>query len=85
MNMAFPPLTWQTYDITFRSPRFNSAGQKTANGRITVLHNGVVVHWNVALERKTGAGRPEGPDPLPTKLQNHGNPVQFRNIWILPQ
>ncbi|MDG2385384.1 MAG: DUF1080 domain-containing protein [Pirellulaceae bacterium] len=82
-NMAFPPLNWQTYDITFQAPQFDGNGQKIANGRITVLHNGVAVHSQFELERKTGAGRKEGPKPFPIKLQDHGNPVQFRNIWIV--
>lgn len=82
-NMAFPPLTWQTYDITFRAPRYDRSGEKICNARITVLHNGVPVHERVNLERKTGAGRTEGPIPLPIKFQDHGNPVQFRNIWIV--
>ena len=84
-NMAFPPLTWQTYDITFQAPRYNRAGEKICDARITVLHNGVPVHSRRDLERKTGAGKPEGPIPLPIKLQDHGNPVQFRNIWIVDQ
>ena len=82
-NMAFPPLSWQTYDITFWSPRFDIAGQKVQDARLTVLHNGVVVHDQIRVERKTGAGRPETPELLPIKLQDHGNPVQFRNIWLV--
>ena len=83
LNMCLPPLQWQTYDITFRSPRFDADGKKSANARITVRHNGVLVHDDVELTNKTGAGRKEGPAPLPTKLQNHGNPVRFQNIWIV--
>ena len=48
-----------------------------------MLHNGVVVHDHVRVERKTGAGRPETSELLPIKLQDHGNPVQFRNIWLM--
>lgn len=83
VNMAFPPLSWQTYDITFHSPRFDSCGRKTHNARLTVLHNGVVVHQDIEIQAKTGAGQPEAPHLLPTKLQDHGNPVQFKNIWLL--
>jgi hypothetical protein len=82
-NMAFPPLSWQTYDIRFRAPRFSASGDKLQNARLSVLHNGVVVHNDVSVERKTGAGQAEGPEPLPIKLQDHGNPVQFRNIWLV--
>ena len=82
LNMCLPPLTWQTYDITFRAARFDEEGQKTENARITVKHNGVAVHNNVEIVNKTGAGAKEGPKLLPIKLQNHSNPVVFRNIWI---
>ena len=85
LNMCLPPLQWQTYDITFRSPTFDAAGKKTANARITVRHNGVLVQDNVELTNKTGAGRPEGAKPLRTKIQNHGNPIRFRNIWLVKQ
>ena len=83
VNMAFPPLTWQTYDIDFKAARFDCEGNKTCNARITVCHNGVVIHNDVELTGKTGAGKAEGPTILPTKLQDHGNPVVFRNIWII--
>jgi hypothetical protein len=82
LNMSFPPMSWQTYDITFRSPRFDACGQKVANARLTLLHNGVAVHRDVEIESKTGAGQPEGPELLPIKLQDHGNPIYFRNIWL---
>jgi hypothetical protein len=83
LNMCFPPLAWQTYDIDFTATRFDAAGKKTQNARITVRHNGVVVQNNVEITAKTGAGAPEGPNPRPIKLQDHGNPVHFRNIWIV--
>ncbi len=83
VNMCFPPLRWQTYDIDFTAPRFDESGKKVQNARITVLHNGVPVHDDYEVVAKTGAGKPEGPNLLPTKLQNHGNPVVFRNLWIV--
>jgi hypothetical protein len=83
LNMAFPPLSWQTYDITFHSPRFDSCGRKYADARLTLLHNGMAVHRDVAVKTKTGAGAPEGPELLPIKLQDHGNPVLYRNIWLV--
>ncbi len=82
-NQARPPGEWQTYDITFRAPRWDG-DKKTANARISVVHNGVKVHDNVEVPRKTGAGKPEGPEPGPLFLQNHGNKVFFRNIWLVP-
>lgn len=83
VNMCLPPLQWQTYDITFCSPRFDSTGSKIQNARLTVCHNGVAVHNCFNVERKTGAGRPESPDPYPIRLQNHSDPVRYRNIWIV--
>ena len=84
VNMCLPPLQWQTYDIEFRSPRFLADGEtKACDGRITVIHNGVAIHNNRIIPNKTGAGKKEGAKPLPTKLQDHGNPVVFRNIWLI--
>ena len=83
LNMCYPPLSWQTYDITFRSPRFDHSGKKTHDACISVMHNGVYVHYNRAIPNKTGAGKKESQKLLPTKLQNHSNPVRFRNIWIV--
>lgn len=72
---------WQTYDIVFRSARFEGE-TKTENARITVYHNGVLIHDDFSIPNKTGAGHKEGPEPGLIKLQGHDNPVQFRNIWI---
>lgn len=83
LNMCFPPLRWQTYDIDFTAPQFDPSGKRVAKGRITVRHNGVLVHNCVELENKTGGGSPEGPNPLPILLQNHGNQVRFRNLWLV--
>jgi len=83
INMCYPPLSWQTYDIYFRAARFDPSGQKVADTRITVVHNGVIVHNNYALPNKTGAGKPEGPEPRPIRFQDHGNPVVYRNIWLV--
>lgn len=81
--MCFPPLTWQTYDIDFTAPRFEG-DKKVANARITVRHNGVVIHDDVEMEKGTGAGgkRPEKPEGL-IFFQGHGNPVAFRNVWVV--
>src|SRR5262249_24063730 len=83
MNMSFPPLRWQTYDITFNAPLFDACGQRVRKGRITVRQNGVVVHNDVELENKTGGGRQEGPNPLPILFQDHHNPVNYRNVWLV--
>lgn len=85
VNAALPPLSWQTYDIWFRQPRWSADGKtKLEPARITVYHNGIPVHWNYALTNKTGGGKQEGPEQFPIALQDHGNPVVFRNIWMVP-
>lgn len=81
-NMAKSPGQWQSYDIIFCAARFEGE-QKVADARITVLWNNAVVHNNVLIPDKTGAGQPEGPRPGPIKLQDHGSPLSFRNIWIV--
>ncbi|RSD17137.1 family 16 glycoside hydrolase [Amycolatopsis eburnea] len=87
VNAATAPLTWQTYDITFRAARFDSAGTKTDNARVTVVWNGVTVHNDVAITGPTGGGAPEGAGPGAIRLQDHGdagaNP-RFRNVWVEP-
>ncbi|RCS41548.1 DUF1080 domain-containing protein [Bremerella cremea] len=82
INMSFPPLSWQTYDVFFTAARFDSEGNKIAPARISVVHNGILVQDNYEIPNKTGAGKQEGPTPGVLKLQDHGNPVVFRNIWI---
>jgi hypothetical protein len=84
-NLCLPPMSWQTYDIHFTSARFDAQGNKTANARITVFHNGIAVHHDVELTGKTGAGQKEEPKPRPIRLQDHGNAVVYRNIWIAPR
>ncbi len=85
INAAYKPGRWQRYDIEFTAPRWDEKGQKLAPARITVRHNGIVVHRDVRLTRKTGAGAPERPGRGPIVLQDHGNRVRFRNIWVVPQ
>ncbi|MBI3791012.1 MAG: DUF1080 domain-containing protein [Gemmatimonadetes bacterium] len=74
VNVSRPPGEWQTYDIEFHRPRFDSTG--------------VLVHDNVALLGPTSNGRRDPyvvhPDALPIALQDHGHPVRFRNIWAVP-
>lgn len=84
VNMCLPPLSWQTYDIEFTAARFDEEGNKTANARITVKHNGVAIHDNRELPHSTpGRINSEDASPLPLFLQDHGNPVVFRNIWAV--
>tara|TARA_B100000029_G_C17513373_1_gene937147 strand:- start:307 stop:1281 length:975 start_codon:yes stop_codon:yes gene_type:complete len=84
VNMCFPPLQWQTYDIDFTAAKFDKEGKKTANARITVRHNGVLIHENVELPKRTTASPlAEGPTPGFLHLQDHSNPVRYRNIWAV--
>ena len=86
VNMCLPPLTWQTYDVEYTAARFGPDAKKTANARITVRHNGVVVHQDVEMPKATlAAPLAEGPEPGPINLQEHGSQVRFRNIWVLPR
>lgn len=83
-NMCFPPLAWQTYDIDFTAAKYDADGKKTADAKMTVKHNGVVIHKDVPLPKTTTAAPvAEGPQPGPLYLQDHGNPIRFRNIWIV--
>ena len=84
INMALPPLVWQTYDIFFTADKFDDAGNRTAPAQISVIQNGVPVHYRTAIATKTGAGKPEGPEALPLLLQDHSDPIVYRNVWILP-
>ncbi|MFP4499391.1 MAG: DUF1080 domain-containing protein [Candidatus Hydrogenedentota bacterium] len=86
VNATLPPAQWQTYDIDFQAAQFNAQGEKTANARITVIHNGTVIHDDLTLDDRTPGGMGGGERPQgPIYLQDHGNDVRFRNIWIVPQ
>ncbi len=76
-----PAGEWQSFDIAFRAARFKGS-QKTENARITVYQNGELIHDDVVLKRKTGAGKNEENSARPIKLQGHHNQVRFRNVWI---
>ena len=84
VNMALPPLAWQTYDIEFQAARFGPDGHRQAPARVTIQHNGVVIHRDVALAEATAGGEDEGPEPGPIYLQDHRSPVRYRNIWVRP-
>jgi len=83
LNACFPPLSWQTYDIDFEAARFDAEGKKTKDAVATVRHNGILIHDHAAIPGSTGGGQPETAEPGSIQLQGHGNPVFFRNIWIV--
>jgi hypothetical protein len=84
VNACKAPTVWQSYDIDFRAPRFVE-GKKQDPARIRVVQNGVVIHEDVAIPvDNTRAGLGGDPaTPGPIMLQDHGNPVEFRNIWLV--
>jgi len=81
VNMCYPPLQWQTYDFDFTPVKYED-GKKVEPARVTVKHNGVVIHDDIEL-RETPGRQKEGAGPRPIYLQGHGNKVQYRNIWVL--
>ena len=83
LNMCYPPLTWQAYDVEFTNAVL-VGGHKTRNARITVRHNGVVIHEACEIAEPTGGHRKDHEGTAgPILLQGHGNPIQFRNIWVV--
>jgi hypothetical protein len=85
VNTSRPPGKWQTYDIIFRRPHFDTEGNVIKPSYLTVFHNNVLVQDHVELIGKTGGARSPyqaHPDKLPIMLQDHKNPVRFRNIWV---
>jgi hypothetical protein len=86
VNVCRKPGEWQTYDIIFEAPWFDEHGKLTKPGYVTVLQNGVLVQNHFKLEGGTFWDQPPHftahPAKAPLQLQDHGNPVKFRNIWI---
>ena len=74
-NMCLPPLSWQTYDVEYTAGRKGEDGSVDKPAQMTVKHNGVIIHDKVELKHSPPAG--------PIHLQDHGNPVRYRNIWVV--
>jgi hypothetical protein len=83
VNMCYPPLAWQTFDIDFTAARYDAAGKKIKLAKCSVKFNGVVILDNVDILHTTGGGTPESPEPGVIYLQAHGLPVLYRNIWLV--
>lgn len=84
VNACKPALQWQTYDAIFRAARVDQSGEVTEPARITVLQNDIVIQNNVELLGPTGGRVDENVgEPGPLLLQDHHNPVQYRNIWLV--
>ncbi len=86
VNACRPPGEWQSFDIVFHRPRFDAEGKVLVPARMTVFHNGVLVHDNAELmgptSHKVRLPYSRHPDRLPISLPNHSRPVRYRNIWI---
>lgn len=81
-NLCYPPLAWQTYDIDFTAAKFEG-DKKVKPAQITVKQNGVVIHEGYEPDGPTAGGQEESAEPGAIQLQNHGDPVVFRNVWIV--
>jgi len=82
VNACFPPLTWQTYDMDFKAAVFEN-DKKIKNARVTILQNGILIHDDLELTHGTPGKHPEAAGPDVIYLQGHGNPVVYRNIWVV--
>ena len=86
-NASRKPGEWQTYDVFYTAPVFGSTGTLIHPAYVTVVHNGVLVQHHTAIQGTTpykGRGVYEPHGPAPIRLQDHGNPTSFRNIWLRP-
>ena len=85
-NACRPSERWQSYDIEFRAPGVDAAGAKTASARFSVWHNGIPIHSDVEVDGPTGGAVGQAEVARgPLLLQDHGNPVRYRNVWVLPR
>lgn len=84
VNASKPPLEWQSYDVVFRAPRVDDSGKVIEQARMTVLQNDILIHNNVQVLGPTGSALDDKvTQPGPLLLQDHGSPVQYRNVWMV--
>jgi hypothetical protein len=84
VNACRPAMVWQTYDVFFRAPRFDEAGNIQEHVRVTVLQNGVTIHNNIVIPKLTGGPLDQNVhEPGPLLLQDHGHLVSYRNVWVI--
>lgn len=84
-NACLPPLAWQTYDVEFVAARWDASGKKIADAKLSVWLNGFPIHREQSVPGSTTAAPyPESPEAGPLYLQDHGNPVTYRNVWLVP-
>jgi hypothetical protein len=82
-NANLPPQQWQTYHVAFRAPRFDDEGLRVKDGAVTIYQNGRLIHNATPISEVTGGAMGHSPsEPGPIRLQDHGNLIRFRNIWI---
>ena len=89
VNASRGPGEWQSYDIIFHRPLFDKDGKVSRRATFTVLHNGILIQDHTVLSGGTGWQGPHAAsdykahaDKLPISMQDHGNPVRFRNVWV---
>ncbi|MBD3184311.1 DUF1080 domain-containing protein [Candidatus Poribacteria bacterium] len=84
VNACKPALEWQTYDMVFRGARVDDDGNVVDQARVTIMQNGQIIHNNVEMQGPTGGAMDENVgEPGPLLLQDHGNPIKYRNIWLV--
>lgn len=84
VNMCFPPLTWQTYDVDYTAPKYDGE-KKVAKAKVTIKHNGVTIMENQEIDKETGGGQKETNTPGALYVQGHGDTVFVKNVWIVPK